>query len=120
MSKVITDPYSADRIWLEYKEKQCLEKDKKALATVLATEEGRWLLERLLETTGYISADYSPDPSKMAYNAGRRSIGVEIYNKIIQLMGMQGVNIEQKAKREYIAYAEKERRLFENEPGDED
>ena len=114
MSTVITDPYSSDRVWLKYKEKQCLEKDKKALAAVLATEEGRWLLERLLDTAAY-RANVFTGNSFTYYNEGRRSVGVDINNKIVQLLGMQGVNLRQKAEREHIAFTEKQWRLFKHD-----
>lgn len=117
MSTVITDPYSTDRIWLEYKEKQSLEKDKKALAAVLATEEGRWLFERLLEIAAY-RANVFTGNSFTYYNEGRRSVGVESNNKIVQLLGMQGVNLRQKAEREHIAFMEKQWRLFKNDPNE--
>ena len=48
------------------------------ITAIMKTESGRNVMMRLLSSTGYFADSFDPDPLKHAYNAGRRSIGLNM------------------------------------------
>ena len=52
------------------------------LQTALTSMSGRALVHSLLDITGYFTDTFDHDTIKHAFNAGRRSVGVELINRI--------------------------------------
>jgi hypothetical protein len=52
------------------------------IAAIMRTEGGRNFVLRLLEKTGYFGDTFDSDPIKHAYNAGRRSIGLNLVREL--------------------------------------
>lgn len=65
------------------------EKDKRAksrmdlaLRSVMATREGRMALQWVLDSSGVNSASFSPNALTMAYSEGRRSVGIQLAERL--------------------------------------
>lgn len=111
MNKVITDPHSSNKLWNELIEKEYANQDKLAWKKLMKTKEGRWIFERILEKTAY-RANVFTGNSFTFYNEGRRSVGVEVNQWLVDLLDMEGVELRQKAEREHIAFRNEQWRLF--------
>lgn len=67
------------------KTKRLQRQDEEALLAVLATPDGRRVLWAELGEAGVFRATFSTDPIAMAYNEGRRSRGLEMLDRILDL-----------------------------------
>ena len=60
--------------------------DMVALGTLLASDHGRRALWRVLSFTGIMQMSFVPgDPTRTAFNEGRRSVGLELYAALLDV-----------------------------------
>lgn len=78
-------------------------KDKTALQALLASEEGRWFLARLLKNEGLTTSAFTGN-SATFYNEGRRSVAVDIYQNIKRLLGVDGIKKLHSAQEELMEF----------------
>lgn len=81
------------------------EMDRKALKTIMESEDGRWFIMRLLDKTFVHRTTFTGDNTSF-YNEGRRSVGVELIQDI-GILGKKGVELKHKAELEYVERQEK-------------
>lgn len=63
-----------------------MERLNNSFSKILSSHEGREVLRHVLEQSGVIAmGSYSPDPLAMAYNEGRRSIGLYLWRVIMEI-----------------------------------
>ncbi len=104
-----------DPKWNAYIEKAYEEKDRDAWEAVLATEEGRWVLSRIMEKTAYRGRAFTGN-SFTFRNEGRREVAIEINEDLVRLLGYKAVELRQQAEREWIQFQmEKEKLYLESE-----
>lgn len=53
------------------------------LAWVLSTIQGRRFIDTLRRDTGIRASSFRPDPYEMAFNEGRRSVGLELEARLV-------------------------------------
>ena len=92
-------------------------KDKEAIKALLNSEEGRWFLARLMKDEGLMSTAFTGN-SGTFYNEGRRSVAVDIYQKIKSLLGVEGIKLFHAAQEELIEFEEKALRQAEEKGAD--
>lgn len=114
MKRVITSPDDRDLLWQKYIEEELREKDKIAWKKVLSTKEGRWVLERILEMTGYRARTFTGN-SWTFRNEGMREVGITINENLVDLLGMEAVTLRQKAEKEYINFRMEQKRIYDTE-----
>lgn len=86
----------------EYMVKEQARRDKEALLDLLGSESGRWFLMRMLDVTKVNSMCFTGN-SKTFYNEGRRDVGLGIIKSILAL-GLQGIELKQRAEMEYAEF----------------
>ena len=59
MKHAIIDPNSRDARWQKYFQQCQKDKDKDAIKKVVKTEEGRWILSRILNMSGLNTSSYT-------------------------------------------------------------
>lgn len=96
----------------QYLQKRRQEETIKAIRTVMKTKAGRWLFICILEMTGYQGEAFTGN-SQTFYNEGRRSIGIELNKKIVNLLGKEGFELKQKAEKEFIDFQYKEKHVLQ-------
>ena len=98
--QTLTDTEKLEQSIQRMQSEQIRQKDAEALSNLLKSEDGRWFLMRLLDSTG-ISASAFTGNSTTFYNEGRRDIGVQLNNRI-HLLGLEAIKNKQKAELEYV------------------
>ncbi len=106
----MTDARSA--AWEKYLREAREEKDRDAWKKILATEEGRWILMRILDRTNY-RARVMTGNSFTYFNEGMREVGIQLIDELAGLLGYESVEIRQQAEREYIQFSMKQEQIFE-------
>lgn len=114
MKRVITDPHDTDLLWQKYLEEEKVQRDKIAWKKVLSTKDGRWVLERILEMTGYRARSFTGN-SWTFRNEGMREVGIEINETLVRLLGMDAVTLRQKAEKEYLNFQMEQQRIYDAE-----
>jgi|UniRef100_UPI0040257EAA hypothetical protein len=114
MKKVITNPEDTDLLWQKRIEEELKERDKIAWKKVLSTKEGRWVLERILEMTGYRARTFTGN-SWTFRNEGMREVGITINETLVELLGIEAVTLRQKAEKEYINFQMEQKRIYDTE-----
>jgi len=90
-------------------------RDREAFEYMLADPRGRWFLMELFNNTYYNATTYTGN-SQSFFNEGKRSVTVNIVNRISRLLGLQGIKLKQQAEQEYAAFVlEAERLISEKE-----
>lgn len=102
---------SEDAEWMKYLKDRKTDHDKTALKKVLSSKEGRWFYTRILEMTGYKSQSFTGN-SQTFFLEGKRAIGIQLAGMIVSLLGEDGLKLQQKAELEYVAYQNKEKKLY--------
>jgi hypothetical protein len=82
------------------------QKDKEAIKALLASEEGRWFIARLMKNEGLMSTAFTGN-SGTFYNEGRRSVAVDIYQNIKSLLGVEGIKLFHSAQEELLEFEER-------------
>ena len=82
------------------------EKDKESLRVLLTSNEGRWFIARLMKNEGLMTTAFTGN-SGTYYNEGRRSVAVDIYQNIKNLLGVEGIKLFHSAQEELIEFEEK-------------
>lgn len=77
------------------------ELDKAGLRYVLDDDRGRWFLMRLFDSCG-LHRDCFTGNSQSFYLEGKRSIGTELYARMVAL-GLDGVKLRHQAETEYVS-----------------
>lgn len=115
MRKAIVDPASRDARWQKYFN-QCQEdRDRDALRAVLKSNDGLWVLSRILIMTGLKTSSYTGN-AETYFREGRREIGIEISNLIIQALGLEeGHKYLQAIDKEYIDFKIRQNKIFNKE-----
>lgn len=85
--------------------------DKAAYEYMLNDKRGRWFLMRLFDST-YLNATTYTGNSQSFFNEGKRAVGVNVYKKIVELLGTEGITLRQKAELEYIKVQRDAERLI--------
>lgn len=85
--------------------------DKAAYDYMLSDPRGRWFLMRLFDST-YLNATTFTGNSQSFFNEGKRAVGVNVYKKIVELLGTEGITLRQKAELEYIKVQRDAERLI--------
>lgn len=114
MKKVITNPEDTDLLWQKRIEEELKGRDKIAWKKVLSTKEGRWVLERILEMTGYRARTFTGN-SWTFRNEGMREVGITINETLVELLGIEAVTLRQKAEKEYINFQMEQKRIYDTE-----
>ena len=114
MKKVISNPEDTDLLWQKRIEEELKERDKIAWKKVLSTKEGRWVLERILEMTGYRARTFTGN-SWTFRNEGMREVGITINETLLELLGIEAVTLRQKAENEYINFQMEQKRIYDTE-----
>jgi hypothetical protein len=52
------------------------------LRDIMNSHDGKNVLRRILQSTGYFDDTFNEDPYRSAYSAGRRSLGVELVEEM--------------------------------------
>ncbi len=115
MKKAIVDPASNDARWQKYF-LQCQEdRDREALKAVLKTKEGLWILSRIILMTGLKNSSYTGN-AETYFREGRREIGIEISNLILNSLGLEeGHKQLQAIDKEYIDFKIRQNKIFNKE-----
>lgn len=53
-----------------------------ALRSVMATREGRQVLQWVIESTGASGSSFNPNALTMAFSEGRRSVGIQLSDRL--------------------------------------
>lgn len=91
--------------------------DKEAYQYMLSDPRGRWFLMRLFDNTYLNSTTYTGN-SQSFFNEGKRAVGVNVHRKIVDLLGIEGINLRQLAEREYIKVQKDAERLISEQEGE--
>lgn len=107
--KAITEEGSREDMLNKFFHSEIQRRDEAALTEILKSENGRWFLMRLLDTTK-VNAPCFTGNSQTFYNEGRREVGLHILNSIAAL-GLEGIALKQQAEIEYIKMQQKAREI---------
>lgn len=100
-----------DAQWDAYIKQKMEDMDKAAYKKIMATKEGRWFYIRILQLTGYEAKSFTGN-SQTFYNEGRRAVGIEMNQRLMDLHGHDGFVWKQKAEKEFVEFQEAYNRLF--------
>ena len=106
-----------DELIREIRQMEIQNRDRKGLAAVLSTEDGRWFLMRLLDTCCIMQTTFTGN-SQSFFNEGRRSVGIDIVKNIATLLGVKGIEQKQLAELEYIQHQERINELITRKVGE--
>lgn len=114
--KTVND--KSTRYWhARFFQEEITRQDTEAYKYMLSDPRGRWFLMRLFDCTYLNSTTYTGN-SQSFFNEGKRAVGVNVYRKIVDLLGMDGINFRQLAEREYIKVQKDAERLISEQEGD--
>lgn len=91
--------------------------DKNCLKKVMATHEGRWFFMMILEITGYHGRSFTGN-SETYFREGMREVGIQLDRKLVDLLGIEGFELKQKAEKENIEFQFRQKRLLDQEEND--
>lgn len=115
MKKSIVDPNAPDARWLTYYQEVEKHQDKEALEKLKETPEGRWIISRIITMTGIDTLSYTGNAATY-FNEGRRAIGIEIKNLIINTLGYEeGVKALHAIDQERETFTIRQNRIFNKE-----
>lgn len=86
-------------------------RDKEAFEYMLSDSRGRWFLMELFDNTYYNATTFTGN-SNSFFNEGKRSVTVNIVNRIARLLGIKGIKLKQQAELEYAEFAEEAKRMI--------
>lgn len=66
-------------------QKAHIQRQRTAMESVAGTDHGRILLRGLIDTAGVFEAPQSSDPIELAYQAGRRSMGLTVIHALNEI-----------------------------------
>lgn len=110
----ITDAHSVDARYLTYREKAIFRRDKEVFKRIMHSAAGRWFVMRILEMSRYKAQSFTGN-SQTFYNEGLRAIGIQLDQRIMDLLGVDGFTLKQKAEKEYIKFQEGIKQRFYDE-----
>lgn len=117
--KAVTEK-GGDRYWRQSYFKEEIERqDRAAYEYMLNDRRGRWFLMRLFDCT-FVNATTYTGNSNSFFNEGKRAVGINVNNKIVELLGMKGITARQLAEREYIETQRDAQRMISEQEEMED
>lgn len=114
MKHAIVDPNSNDATWTKFFQKASTDRDKWAPRAVLKTEEGKWVLSRILQITGIDTLSFTGN-SFTYFKEGRREVGIQIKNLILSLGYEEGTDALRAIDKERDDFTIRQNRIFNKE-----
>ena len=89
-------------------------KDRECFRKIMKSPEGRWFFMRVLEITGYHGRSFTGN-SETYFREGMREVGIQLDRRLVDLLGLEGFELKQKAEKENIDFQYQQKRYFDKE-----